>query len=279
MPGNAESEPLHNAGDRIVEPRVRFKRVGFHWVFLVHGASSNAVWENQVQARYRRAGIVVERITYKAPYIWRVPYFADRRVYFRKIERQMNDHLPKIGADDFITIICHSYGTYLVVHWLQRMQGIRVKNLVMMASVVSRRDLAAVRNRVDRIINDVFEQDRVPAWAEALRPAHYEATGVFGFPDNILNQDPPRDDGTTGRRTGVNRQIAGGHNVEPDHVLATLEAVVERDGEAMEVPVLIPPAHDLVARYRLYIVVPLLATILVGGFWVWDRYGALLSLP
>lgn len=163
-------------------------------VFLLHGIRSHGPWQQQVEsmlAGYKNIRVVsikygwfaVPRFLYP-PFLW--PNF--RKAPKRRVARELRSamkHYPKAN----ITVIAHSFGTYLVTEVLRENEDIRVYRVITCGSVVRQDfDWDEIDERIGPpggekrkfIINDCGNSDGLPVLAQHAGWGYGNA-GTDGF--------------------------------------------------------------------------------------------------
>jgi hypothetical protein len=110
-----------------------------------------------------------------------VLYWAKRRKPRNEMGHQISQAVKEYASTDELSIAAHSYGTFLLTWWLRSQGTARFRNVILLASIVKRKEISALTNIADRVIVDVIVTDKVPCVAEAMRPDQSEATGSFGM--------------------------------------------------------------------------------------------------
>jgi hypothetical protein len=73
------------------------------------------------------------------------------------------------------------------VRWLRKKRGTKLKNIILLGSIVRRKWFADLSARADNIYNIVATSDEVVCAAEAYGLGLYEATGTFGVRQYVRN--------------------------------------------------------------------------------------------
>ena len=110
-----------------------------------------------------------------------VLYWAKRRGVRDGMAEQITSIIRKVASIDRTTIVAHSYASYLLAWWLNEQRLAKLRNIVLLAPIVRRDEIAALTHIADRVVIDVVISDKIPCVAEAIRPDQYEATGSFGL--------------------------------------------------------------------------------------------------
>ena len=153
-------------------------------VVVVHGIQSHASWYRMVTEALRRNDAVdVVEIRYGwLPFFMLVPYL--RRFPMAEVESNLKSirlEYPRAK----ISVIAHSFGTYLVASVLESNASLRVDSFVLCGSVVDQRFRWHEKaNKPDLLVNDCGLHDYLPAAAKAL--AWLGAAGTFGFNSYVV---------------------------------------------------------------------------------------------
>jgi hypothetical protein len=260
-------------GDRSVPPHTTWasvKRVPRHVVLTIIGSSSDGNWQHIVKHELAEEdAIEVIPVPISTPWIYTVPFRGLDTYALWRLHRSLGDVFKTLTEHDRVSIVAHSYGTFLIVKWLtRRYTGRPLANLFLLGSIVPDHKLKRVRNFVDHIENHVFGDDIVVLWAEAIRPFRYGAAGRYGVSDAVLNPQP--------FRSGLNRYFAGkGHEVDPAHVVATLREVA-RPRRTRSVPerVVLPDFGSIGWRRIIAwvgggVVASLIGALAYALYWTW----------
>jgi pimeloyl-ACP methyl ester carboxylesterase len=154
-----------------------------HIVLLVHGIRTEGIWQDLVASKLS-AHVAVKPIVVGFDYLdifsfW-LPYFF-RAKSIEKIERELRGALSDYhGAD--LSIIAHSFGTYIIANILKRRPDIQVFRLLLCGSIISRSFQWDSLPRFPNggVLNDVGSEDFLPALAQSVSWG-YGNTGTFGF--------------------------------------------------------------------------------------------------
>jgi hypothetical protein len=155
-------------------------------VVLIHGIRTEATWGELVKTRLERAGgLHVEILRYGYFDLLRfLSPFGTRRGAVTEIEYKIQA-IRNYDRDSDISIIAHSFGTYIVAAILKRDDFFRAKRIVFCGSVVPRRFnwfRVAHKIKEPKIVNDCGTSDIWPVLARAVTFG-YGPTGTFGFGD------------------------------------------------------------------------------------------------
>jgi hypothetical protein len=158
-------------------------KTGRHLVVLVHGIRDFALWQETVGRSLSEAGFRVEFTNYGRFDLFRflmpIKYF--RRNAIGEVLKQIRIAKQTSGADE-ISIIAHSFGTYVVSHILQENFDLKFRRIIFCGSVVRYGfPFEQFYQRFDPpILNDVGTRDIWPATAESVTWG-YGSAGTYGF--------------------------------------------------------------------------------------------------
>lgn len=151
-------------------------------VVLIHGIQTFAPWQERVAAKlHKLPNVQAHPIGYDFFDVFKFwfPLFT-RRFPINKVLREIRN-IRADNPNDKITVVAHSFGTYIVTEILMTESDVRLHRLLLCGSVVSTRyrwDL--VPKRPEIVLNDVGVRDYLPLLATALSWG-YGASGTFGF--------------------------------------------------------------------------------------------------
>jgi pimeloyl-ACP methyl ester carboxylesterase len=159
-----------------------------HVVILIHGINTYALWQNEISATLRDNGFVAEPIGYG---VYSVPRFLAPS---RRLRRDAVDVITSNVTDirrrypgATISIIAHSFGTYVTIEFLRRHHDFQICRLVLCGSVLKRdtafADLAdrfEEQTPAEKIVNDCGTHDPWPILAASVTWG-YGSSGTFGF--------------------------------------------------------------------------------------------------
>ena len=152
-------------------------------IILVHGIRDHALWQTEIRATLERNGFIVEATNYGRFGILRFlsPFPFFRRQAIRQISEQVriiNQRYP----GHRLSIIAHSFGTYVVSKMLQQHFDLRLHRLIFCGSVVPYKfTYEQIQDRFrGPIINEVGARDPWPAIADSVTWGYGNA-GTYGF--------------------------------------------------------------------------------------------------
>lgn len=156
---------------------------GNHVVVLIHGIRTYAVWEDVVEQIFRdELGVSVYQIRYEWFDLFNFwcPLFT-RTGPISRVLRELRD-IRKRHPVAPISVVCHSFGTYIISRILRDEPDITVSHVVFCGSVVKRAyEWASLPTQPSgKIVNDCGSRDYWPVVADRLSWG-YGASGTFGF--------------------------------------------------------------------------------------------------
>ena len=157
-----------------------------HVVALIHGIRTEAAWAELVKSVLEgEANLVVEPLRYGYFDLFRfICPIGTRRGVVREIHEKLRA-LDLYYRDSDLSVIAHSFGTYIVASILKRGSFFRVNRVVFCGSVVHRRfRWTDVAHKIaeTKVLNDCGTLDVWPVLARSVTYG-YGATGTFGFGD------------------------------------------------------------------------------------------------
>jgi hypothetical protein len=184
-----ERSSTRNQLDSISTKKVLFVNQPRHVVFLLHGIRTQGEWAQRTAAilesdeRIRARPIRYEFfdvIRFLTP----LSLFRDRPV--RRIARLLRDELSRNPAS--LSIIAHSFGTFVVAKLLEQETDIRFHRLVLCGSIIPDSfDWERYGHRLDsdkdgdwQVVNDCGMRDVWPVLAKSVTWG-YGSSGRFGF--------------------------------------------------------------------------------------------------
>lgn len=154
-----------------------------HLVILVHGIRDFALWQETVGGSLSNAGFRVEFTNYGRFDLFRflVPFAYFRQKAIGEVLKQIRVAKQTSGADQ-ISIIAHSFGTYVVAHILRENFDLQFRRIIFCGSVVRYGfPFEQFYQRFEPpILNDVGTRDIWPAMAESVTWG-YGSAGTYGF--------------------------------------------------------------------------------------------------
>lgn len=154
-----------------------------HVVILVHGIRDRALWQASVSDVLQRNGFQPENTSYGRFDLFRflapVPFFRNWAI--RSLKRQL-DSVIEDNPKAKISIIAHSFGTYVFARILRETPQLNVHRVIFCGSVLSYDfPFEQFANRFTTpILNEVGTRDIWPAMAESVTWG-YGAAGTYGF--------------------------------------------------------------------------------------------------
>jgi TIR domain len=167
------------------QPKPVPERARGHLVILVHGIRDIARWQSEIRDTLEKHGFLVELTNYDRmnllEFLLPFPF-----VYFRTIAKNIVwkqiRHAQSLHPGSKVSIIAHSFGTYIISELLRSEFDIRFYRVVFCGSVVSYTfPFEQFGNRYnDYILNEVGTADPWPAVAESVTTG-YGSAGTYGF--------------------------------------------------------------------------------------------------
>lgn len=164
------------AGMQIIPPRK-------HIVALIHGINTDAEWQERLAIQIRTdCGLDAYPIGYGnyRPTHFLNPYWDSRKGPIELVTRQLRT-LKAQHPDSDISIIAHSFGTYIISKILSECPDLEFHRLQLCGSVVNEHfRWELVKSRVKQVVNDVGTRDIWPILAKQST-WFYGDSGAFGF--------------------------------------------------------------------------------------------------
>jgi hypothetical protein len=163
---------------------------GVHLVLLVHGINTRAHWIAPMQRRLEAAGLKVSPAGYGfyGAIRFLIPIDWLRRQAVERVRIRYNAavqvHNPKK-----VSVIAHSFGTYVVARLMKQEFGIKWHRIVFCGSVIPNKfPFEQIANRFKTpILNEVGTRDIWPALAETVTWG-YGSIGSHGFQGEPLRE-------------------------------------------------------------------------------------------
>ena len=161
-----------------------------HIVVLIHGIRTRADWQLLVKEELEAAGITVCEIRYgffDAFRFWFPVLFKTAPI--RRVTRELRGIRAK-NRNAHISVIAHSFGTYIVSQILKECPDIQLHRLILCGSILPLSyDWDSIPNYPDAgypcVINEVGVRDYLPVYAETTT-WQYGASGRFGFGSHLV---------------------------------------------------------------------------------------------
>jgi alpha-beta hydrolase superfamily lysophospholipase len=154
-----------------------------HVVLLVHGIRDFALWQNTIRSALEDTGFKVEAINYGRFNLleFLVPVSFFRRKAIATVWNQIRI-VKDINPDAFISVIAHSFGTFVISHLMQEAFEVKFHRVIFCGSVVGYEfPFEQLKDRFSPpIINEVGTRDIWPAIAESVTTG-YGSAGTYGF--------------------------------------------------------------------------------------------------
>lgn len=154
-----------------------------HVIVLVHGIRTQGVWQNRVAAalkKYTNVRPVIVGFPYFDLISFWLPFFF-RRGPMDRVEREIRG-IMKDNPGANISVLAHSFGTYIISQLLLRRPDIQFYRLLLCGAIIDRLfTWDGLRSfPVEGVVNDVGTRDRLPAIAKMVSWG-YGSSGTFGF--------------------------------------------------------------------------------------------------
>jgi hypothetical protein len=172
------------------DPELRDAHQGEHVVLLVHGIRDFALWQTALRATLERSGFIVESTNYGRMNIFQ---FLAPFSYFRKVAISHVANQVRIVAQNHphaaISVIAHSFGTYVVAQLMKQQFDIRFFRVVFCGSVVKYEfPFEQIQDRFEHpVLNEVGTRDIWPALAEGMTTG-YGSAGRWSGTDGTTAQ-------------------------------------------------------------------------------------------
>ncbi|WP_241074821.1 hypothetical protein [Achromobacter insuavis] len=150
-------------------------------VMLVHGIRTHAEWQERLRDKLAAVNIKAQPIGYGIfDAIRFVCPIGTRAAPRRKVERELRS-LRMRYPDAEISVVAHSFGTYLIAQILEDATDIQLHRLLLCGSIIPPKyRWDKVQHRISgSILNDAGTKDIWPALARSTWG--YGASGVLGF--------------------------------------------------------------------------------------------------
>lgn len=233
-------------------------------VVLVHGILTRAEWFQKLRKTLRDEGFDVHLTNYEWFDLWRflLPIKFFRKKARDKLHQQIRS-IGKIDNDSGISIIAHSFGTYLISEILRSGPEFKINRIIFCGSVVKYDfPFQALSDRFNQpILNEVAAADLWPALAESLTTG-YGSAGTFGFKRPLV----------------YDQWNKGGHSA-----VLTQEQCLKywvpflRDGNIVENETAEPrsPLYiNIISIFKIkYIILAVMPCVLIYS-WLWIAYGS-----
>jgi pimeloyl-ACP methyl ester carboxylesterase len=159
-----------------------------HFLIFLHGMNTYAEWQEMLSESIRnRTNLEPVPLGYGNvhPFKFLLP-FPYRQLRLRIVLRELRA-IREINPDADISIVAHSFGTYLLSRSLQKLPNLKLRHVILCGSIVkSDFDWNALKDRfVAPIVNDIGLQDRWPALAKGWSVG-YGDSGSFGFKKGLV---------------------------------------------------------------------------------------------
>jgi hypothetical protein len=159
-----------------------------HVVILLHGMNTNAEWQEALADAIRNSShiepLVVGYGNFHPVKFW-IPYFF-RRGRIKKVLTDLRG-IQKRNPDADISIVAHSFGTYIVSKILAARCEIKFHRILLCGAIVDTDyDWAAVSDQFkEPVINDIGRRDTWPSLAKSWCWG-FGNSGVIGFQNSLV---------------------------------------------------------------------------------------------
>lgn len=190
---------FENKADWLANP------VRSHAIAMIHGIRTDARWHDQVGSWLRKADPSINPVPigygFFDVFSFLLPSSSIRRGLIGRVEAELNE-LYETKSTQHLSIIAHSFGTFLVAFALLRCTNVKVHRLILCGSIVPRTfPWAKLRERLEvidaanfpqvHVINDCGWRDIWPVLAHSITFG-YGPSGRFGF-QTALDKDRTHD--------------------------------------------------------------------------------------
>lgn len=158
------------------------------YVYVIHGIRTNAFWQSVVVEKIKKAGVEAGARNYKR---YDTYMFVMKNIFCHEPLRLVKSDIINLQKKYRVTVIAHSFGTWLIYKLLMTNADIVINDLLLCGSVIPRassvwRQLKDDKKQITgNIINYCGTKDIWPAMAELLSK-DYGATGVVGAGDPVV---------------------------------------------------------------------------------------------
>lgn len=153
-----------------------------HLVVLVHGIRTHAVWQEAVKQMFDGTGVTVIPIGYGFLDVVRFLIPLARGNAIKRAKKEFKA-IKLQHPNASISVIAHSFGTYLITKILCPDQGIRLKRLILCGSIIPvDYDWGSIQGlpHRDSVLNDVGSKDAWPVLANTVTWG-FGPSGTYGF--------------------------------------------------------------------------------------------------
>lgn len=173
------------------EHTFQLERPKKHLVILIHGINTEALWFTTLQPVLRKYGLETAPAGYGmfGVLTFLAPVSAWRRAAIDTVRRKINAAIDD-QKPDLVSVITHSFGTYVFAHILKEELGLRWHRVILCGSVVPNDfpfDQAARGRVTTPIMNEVGTHDLWPAMAQSITWG-YGSIGSFGYQGKPLQE-------------------------------------------------------------------------------------------
>ena len=153
-------------------------------IVLVHGILTFAEWQPKLKAEFKEAGLETALTNFGLFDLIKflMPGMLFRKKMIDKVKAQL-DSVREHNPNARISILAHSFGSYIVAEMIAKVPNIKVHRLVFCGSIVpfDHPFIHQIGHRItDCVVNDVGTRDIWPALAKSITTG-YGDTGTYGF--------------------------------------------------------------------------------------------------
>lgn len=170
-----------------------------HVVAMIHGIRTPATWHESVDQLLRAADNSVNPVSLGYGYFDLFKFLVPSKLIRRTYISDIADELSRLAKDEKtkrLSIIAHSYGTFLTAHALRQAIDVKVSVLILCGSIVPRKfpwhsfgDRLGIIDENQygnaRVLNDCGWRDVWPVFAHTITWG-YGSSGRFGFRTGIV---------------------------------------------------------------------------------------------
>jgi pimeloyl-ACP methyl ester carboxylesterase len=162
-----------------------------HIVLITHGIFSQGAWSEDLRKALEEKGLEAKALRYPTVYLlqfW-MPEFLNRFMVAGLTRERAMQHLLKeilsYTADKYeISVIAHSFGTWIIANILRRYPAIRFRRVALVGSIVPEdfpwNEIVGRNIDINCVLNNVGRKDMWPPSANMITWG-YGPTGTFGF--------------------------------------------------------------------------------------------------
>ncbi len=154
--------------------------------FLVHGIRTNAEWQSKLKKLIASevasdVKVFTPRYGFLNIFSFLLPKFVIRWHAIRKIRRQLRRVISDYPLNE-ITLVAHSFGTYIVSKILKGHPDIKIERLLLCGAIVKENfKWDELQNSPALLLNDCGTKDYLPILAKSVWFGGYGSSGIKGF--------------------------------------------------------------------------------------------------